>query len=1220
MDGPEDTHEEEKRAVTGDQGSARRAERSTVGVALRHSHSRRRRRRQRRQGQDRGASRGWRAFFGALVLLALVMVVPEASASTAVAGTGPAPTVTGVSTDGGAIGSSAGGPVAGGTSVTVTGTSLTGATAVDFGGVAATDVVVNGSGTSLTATSPPGTSLDSVDITVTTPAGTSTTSSADQFTYIPAPTVTGISPGSGPSASGALITITGTNFLVTGTNGRRFVATGVDFDATIAGQPESFPSTDFELGAGGTSIIAATPCLAGADCPQLPDTSGTANVAVTNLGGTSSPSSAAQYAYDVNWSQGVVSGLPTGPGAVSNVTGTGPLFAPPPEKGEPGGPYYGLKVSVNQTQDLTDQAISVTWTGGTPTLSDSTGDFLGDYLQVFECWSASSASGPNPQQCEYGGESASSTNYPILQQDQADQQEFSRVLAEPGWSTYDGSAGSCTNASGTDVQSVEPCIDTTKPEPTDLEIEPFEAANGTVVTRQADYNYDLYQNSPQDFWLDPYFSFDTTNEVDFARTLPSASCPTGTPGEYYSACGQQLFDVDTGLTAPGLGCGQNIQASGSGSATPKCWLVIVPRGDPAQENPAGAGSTTVQTSPLSPQAWANRITIPLEFNPVGTSCSINANAQQIEGSELAAPAVASWEPALCDQPGGQAYSYLQNNDDQARENITNPTYGSVGMSVISDPIPTDQTSATNPVVYAPLTLSGAVIAFNIERVPALEPDGTSQTDESAQAGSRIQNIYLTPLLVAKLLTESYQAELKGVAGEAEKSSPNFQKYQWVQNNPVSLFDDPQFLQYNPEFELLSTTDQLDAGNMVVEEGSADATATLWKWVLSDPAARAWLDGTPTPDGEPGGMRVNPYYSINPAINPAHVAFGTPVPDDYAKSDPYCDPTKNYVDGVNGNAPQLARQICIQDWSPYVGSMAAAAQAAANANDGGKTTFNPANSPDTAWTSNGPEITGQDLIISVTDSASAARYGLQTASLSPSGEDSDPTFVAPDQASLLAGEQAMAPSGVSDVLETNPSSTAPDAYPLTMLTYAAATPEILSQAERQNYAAFLDYAAGPGQMLGYQPGDLPSGYAPLPPSLTSETLAAANEILHPPVFPTSTTTPATSNSLGGGLGGTSFGSEEQPSDGSPSNFTTPASSSSSRFERSKSVPAALSSVRISGVPVGMLKWVLPLLLLFGLLSALGALATKMFGAKAATEGGPAEAADAGTAEESGGEAS
>jgi hypothetical protein len=87
-----------------------------------------------------------------------------------------APTVTGINPNSG--------PVTGGTSVAITGTGFTGATAVNFGNIAATSCIVNSS-TSVTATSP-AESAGTVDVTVTTPAGTSPTSSADQFTYNPA--------------------------------------------------------------------------------------------------------------------------------------------------------------------------------------------------------------------------------------------------------------------------------------------------------------------------------------------------------------------------------------------------------------------------------------------------------------------------------------------------------------------------------------------------------------------------------------------------------------------------------------------------------------------------------------------------------------------------------------------------------------------------------------------------------------------------------------------------------------------------------------------------------------------------------------------------------------------------------------------------------------------------------------------------------------------------
>jgi len=74
------------------------------------------------------------------------------------------------------------GPVAGGTTVTITGTNLAGATAVEFG-AANPATIVSGGPTQIVATAPPG-SAGPVDVTVTTAGGTSAASPADQFTYM----------------------------------------------------------------------------------------------------------------------------------------------------------------------------------------------------------------------------------------------------------------------------------------------------------------------------------------------------------------------------------------------------------------------------------------------------------------------------------------------------------------------------------------------------------------------------------------------------------------------------------------------------------------------------------------------------------------------------------------------------------------------------------------------------------------------------------------------------------------------------------------------------------------------------------------------------------------------------------------------------------------------------------------------------------------------------
>ena len=80
------------------------------------------------------------------------------------------------------------GTSAGGTSVTITGSNFTGATAVSFGGTAAASFTVV-SATSITATSPAH-AAGAVDVRVTTPNGTSATSASDTFTYAAGSTIT----------------------------------------------------------------------------------------------------------------------------------------------------------------------------------------------------------------------------------------------------------------------------------------------------------------------------------------------------------------------------------------------------------------------------------------------------------------------------------------------------------------------------------------------------------------------------------------------------------------------------------------------------------------------------------------------------------------------------------------------------------------------------------------------------------------------------------------------------------------------------------------------------------------------------------------------------------------------------------------------------------------------------------------------------------------------
>ncbi|WNZ08660.1 IPT/TIG domain-containing protein [Streptomyces sp. 11x1] len=152
------------------------------------------------------------------------------------------------------------GPVAGGTTVTLTGANLSGATAVQFGGVAATSFTVNSS-TQITAVTPAH-AAGAAAVTVTTPGGTSNAADPNAFFFYSAqPLLTFLAPPSGPTAGGTAVTLTGSGLLA---------ATAVQFGGVAA--------TSFTVDSS-TQITAVAPAHA----------AGAAAVTVTTPGGTSNP-------------------------------------------------------------------------------------------------------------------------------------------------------------------------------------------------------------------------------------------------------------------------------------------------------------------------------------------------------------------------------------------------------------------------------------------------------------------------------------------------------------------------------------------------------------------------------------------------------------------------------------------------------------------------------------------------------------------------------------------------------------------------------------------------------------------------------------------------------------------------------------------------------------------------------------------------------------------
>jgi len=172
-----------------------------------------------------------------------------------------------------------------GTPVTIEGNYFTSSPVpqVFFGGVPATNVHVNWNG-ELTADAPAdpdGTATDQVVVTVSTTTGGSSSATGtpglNEFTYAPsaAPTITSVSPTSGPEVPTGSVTIHGTNFFDGG------VTPIVDFGSVVSIGSMSYSSTQITT----TIPPAINP--------------GTVDITVTTPAGTSTISPADRYAYTV---------------------------------------------------------------------------------------------------------------------------------------------------------------------------------------------------------------------------------------------------------------------------------------------------------------------------------------------------------------------------------------------------------------------------------------------------------------------------------------------------------------------------------------------------------------------------------------------------------------------------------------------------------------------------------------------------------------------------------------------------------------------------------------------------------------------------------------------------------------------------------------------------------------------------------------------------------
>jgi hypothetical protein len=579
---------------------------------------------------------------------------------------------------------------------------------------------------------------------------------------------------------------------------------------------------------------------------------------------------------------------------------------------------------------------------------------------------------------------------------------------------------------------------------------PFRSATGVTVASVVDNKrVDVDVNTNQ------FFTRLTTNEVSWA----------GSTGD---GIGSAKFEVQTASQSPGLGCGAPVTTAGTVTGQ-SCWLVIIPRGTD------DVGETSINTSGLFWDTWKHHVAVKLSFKPLGSRCTIGAAERQLAGSELASIAVNSWQPTLCRQDKGAVYTVIKLPEPDALS-AANGTVAQP-LALTSRPLNTDS-DVRDHLQYAPIALTGLAVTFAIDRAPSTGP--TVPQAEKDKDRLPLESLKLTPRLVAKLLTNSY---LDSLPVYADKTHVNYTSAEDPGHNATNLTRDPDFLAVNDKAWSYQAFSSASLADLLTPQGRSDGAWALWTYVLSDQDAVDFLAGKP----DPWGMIVNPWIATDPEVNKLGVGFDLPT-DTFPKADPIELP----------GTPGGAGPVNLVTWRPYTIDYDTSAYLTLRG-DGQLLGAWDFNSIPPKWGKEPRRIVGLQSVLGLSDTASAGKYQVVTASLrNPAG-----AFVAPTTESLTAAAAAMTPSATqSQVLSFDPKSSnakaATNAYPLAMPVYAATNPAQPDAALRRDYATFITYAVTDGQVPGTDFGELPVGYAPIPEAWKTQALAAATAIATGPV--------------------------------------------------------------------------------------------------------------------------
>jgi len=472
----------------------------------------------------------------------------------------------------------------------------------------------------------------------------------------------------------------------------------------------------------------------------------------------------------------------------------------------------------------------------------------------------------------------------------------------------------------------------------------------------------------------------------------------------------------------------------------------------------------------SPSNWQNRITVPLTFAPPQDACSLvsSSNVVDVYGSELMLQATSQWEPNFClSDTQNFSFIHVPEGEPEARNDVAT---GAAKAAFTSYAQPGGY---GQPVVNAPVGVTGFTVSFTI--------DGSD--------GDPISTLKLTPLLLAKLLTNSYPDISQDEGGDPA-----------LAQNPLNITQDPEFIALNPGIPQLGPGNAAAAELASISEDS-DVVQALTTYINEDPAARAFLNGTPDTSMPGEDMIVNPAYKgIQLPVNqwPLLSTYQSTAFDNSETVDNCLQATPEAFDTLLAAPLESLEDISLSMQFDKSNSTLTC-------------TPNQPGVPN-SLVANGTETPGDYFMLGVTPLADDYRYDLQTAEL----QTTSGTFVAPGNSSLESATDLIQPDPSSGTwpipYNEFESAVGAAAYPGTMLVYAAVPTSGLSTADAADYAALLSFAAGPGQTPGGGVGQLPPGYLPITAAdglggLAAYTLAAAADVAAqngqvPPLTPAS----------------------------------------------------------------------------------------------------------------------